>query len=817
MSRWEEDTFAEKQAFNRLGIWAQFHDVPEQLMISEDTARKLANMVGEFSKLDQGEGSSQNFKYVRCRVWLDVSKPIITGFLLARRGKDPLQITVRYEHMPRFCHHCGVWSHETEECNRKSKSMASAYEAWLRGSASISEVVENGETEDKSEWQRQSGKKSEYQAPAESTKDSKEKTLAEEANKVANDWAGPINVMGQLGMAWERVGDTESGVHSQIFDYKGSSAVLSSLAKTTGGKQKAIYSSRKNKLKVRVSDLKRRAREGERIRLTVFYGNPATQKRSETWDLLRRLSMDSNLPWVVIGDFNEVLFSWEVEGRRLRKEWQMRSFRETIDACGLVDLGYSGLPFTFSNKQAGLMETKARLDRAFGNVQWKTLFDRYEVTHLITSTSDHLPILVNFRRRLNCVRKKLFRFKPMWLRHSQFRGFLEHCWTKRDQSNLDLTLKLKGCGRELAKWNSDVFGRVHKRIGEVKNQIEVLKSKFRTEEVIEKEAKLQSELDEWLAREELLWKQRSIVDWLREGDSNTIFFHSRASQRRKKNSIERIRGNNNSWITDEIGICKEAVRHFSSILRSTSPTGNPEWRISMAVVNSSVSADRAAFLCSNFSRMEIQNTMFQIGSTKAPGPDGFSALFFHENWNLVKEDIFQCALGFLNEGSELNKEMNETLITLVPKSRSPSTFDEFRPISLCNVVMKVITKALANRLKIVLQECISPSQSAFVPGRLITDNVLIAHELMSYLWSRSNKNAGYCCIKIDMSKAYDRMEWRFLEDMQKRWNFPPAWIDKVMACVRSVTYRIRVNGVISEKFDPEREIRQGIPYHLTYS
>ncbi|CAM8886272.1 unnamed protein product [Rhodiola kirilowii] len=234
----------------------------------------------------------------------------------------------------------------------------------------------------------------------------------------------------------------------------------------------------------------------ERIRLTIFYGNPVAHRRSETWNLLRILSRDNKLPWVVLGDFNEVLFSWEVKGRRLRKEWQMRSFRETIEACGLIDLGYSGLPFTFSNRRVGQMETKARLDRAFGNVEWKSLFDIYEVSHLITATSDHLPLLVNFQKRVRCERKKLFRFEPMWLRHCEFRGFLNQCWKRRELSNQDLSTKLKECGRDLTEWNSVVFGKVQKRIMDIKRQIGLLLAEVRTDGVIEREAKLQSELDD---------------------------------------------------------------------------------------------------------------------------------------------------------------------------------------------------------------------------------------------------------------------------------------------------------------------------------
>ncbi|CAM8900096.1 unnamed protein product [Rhodiola kirilowii] len=171
----------------------------------------------------------------------------------------------------------------------------------------------------------------------------------------------------------------------------------------------------------------------------------------------------------------------------------------------------------------------------------------------------------------------------------------------------------------------------------------------------------------------------------------------------------------------------------------------------------------------------------------------------------------EYALRFLNDGKTLERELNESLITLVPKTKNPVTFDEYRPISLCNVAMKVITKTLANRLKEALNDCVSETQSAFVPGRLITDNILIAHEFINHMRTRADNSAGYCCIKVDMSKAYDRVEWGFLEDIQRRMGFPDTWIKKIMFCVRSVSYKIRINDIISDSFLPERGIRQGDP------
>ncbi|CAM8905878.1 unnamed protein product [Rhodiola kirilowii] len=94
--------------------------------------------------------------------------------------------------------------------------------------------------------------------------------------------------------------------------------------------------------------------EGEEIvRVTLIYGEPVTVKRGVTWELLRRLNSQHNLPWILFGDFNEVCFGWEVKGGRVRGEWQMRAFREAMTDCGLTDLGFEGSAFTFSNRRIG--------------------------------------------------------------------------------------------------------------------------------------------------------------------------------------------------------------------------------------------------------------------------------------------------------------------------------------------------------------------------------------------------------------------------------------------------------------------------------
>ncbi|KAL9683709.1 hypothetical protein QQ045_015537 [Rhodiola kirilowii] len=721
----ETDCAPGEYTFNRLGIWAQFHNAPIGASI-ESVIRKMANKVGEFCKVDKVENADRKCNFLRCRVWIDPTKPIVTGLYIERRNKDPLWVTVRYEKLPMFCLHCGRCMHGPEGCTGRSKSKSSAYEEWLRRGGDGKRIIATDEVGESSQvvigGEGRMG-------PAELGEMGGAGTMAEscteaDGSKVRLTKEGTEGIridtvlkksasVDQSKVYFERELQQDKGVVNEI-EFSNDNEEMELEAGEVAGDPNEAQEEQPKILEGPKKE-KERTDKGKEKMFTKKGGghdNPISHKRAESWELLRTLSKQREGPWLVLGDFNKIMFGWESKGRKLRREWRMRSFREAIEDC------------------------------------------------------DHYPLLVEFHKKRMVHKKRLFRFEPMWLRHEGYPGFIDSCWRNEGEEG-DLLGKLKGCRGRLAAWNKTVFGRTDDHVSKLKAELERVKGQFRSQEVIKKEARISKDLEEWLAREELFWRQRSRVEWLREGDANTKIKEE------------------GKWITEEEEICKKAMLFFEDLYKQDIQKDSVDWGEELGCVKVKLSDEACQQFSVPFTATEVQEAAFQLGSTKAPGIDGFSALFYQKSWEIVKGEVFHFVLKFLNEG-ELDPVVNETLITLVPKVKTPVCFNEYRTISLVNIAMKIITKAMANRMKRVLAQLISVSQSAFIPGRLISVNILLAHELMHYIKTRREGGAEFCSIKLDMRKAYDRVDWTYLEQMQLRVGFPVAWVDKDQCLIRGV-------------------------------
>ena len=548
---------------------------------------------------------------------------------------------------------------------------------------------------------------------------------------------------------------------------------------------------------------------GNPWRFTGFYGQPESCRRVDSWNLLKSLGNQAAVPWVCAGDFNEIVKQSEKEGGSLRPEWKMRNFREALAEAGLSCLPSLGPKFTWRGRRHRVGWIQERLDRFVANAEWLDLYPSVCSKNLVSSTSDHLPIFLDTNPVAHGFYRKHFKFEAMWLTHPQCQEQVTQAWEGGvERSTMGhINEKIQACKNKLEVWDKNCFGNVTRLLKDKTKQLESLESRPMRGEVGDQLCSLKKEINDLLGKEEIMWRQRSRVQWLREGDRNTKFFHAQANQRKRRNGILGINDQTGVWVSNQRAIARVAVDYFQSIFTSSSPTEEDISKV-VAQVFPKVTAEMNQVLCKEYTETEVGEALKQMGPTKAPGPNGMPPLFFQSFWSQIGGEVSKAVLDVLNHGASL-QSINHTHLVLIPKKLSPKAITEYRPISLCNVIYKLVSKTLANRLKAILPAIISENQSAFVPGRQIVDNILVAFETLHSLKSAKGRGPGQMALKLNMSKAYDRVEWGFLEGMLRRLGFAEIWIASVMQCITSVSYSVVVNRVPNGLIYPSRGLRQG--------
>jgi hypothetical protein len=397
----------------------------------------------------------------------------------------------------------------------------------------------------------------------------------------------------------------------------------------------------------------------------------------------------------------------------------------------------------------------------------------------------------------------------MWEKHPDFFSMVEQEWNTEGKACTvhDLLNKMGKLTKVLGEWNTNIFGSVKKELRRLRDELAQLRDDPVRLEPSYEEKKTVERIVELENREETMWRQRSRVQWLAEGDRNTHFFHRRASARKQKNKVTQLTKPDGSITEDPAEMGALTTDFYSNLYESE---GVQDMNVVLDTVPRKVSGDMNRSLTKQFSAQEVKEALFQMFPTKSPGPDGFPAHFFQRHWSLCGEEVTAAVIRIL-EGVDDPTEVNRTFIVMIPKVASPSDLGQFRPISLCNVLAKIASKVLANRLKQILPEIISVEQSAFVPGCLITDNIIAAYECLHFMKRRKSKSNPYCALKLDMRKAYDRVEWTYMRAIMSKLGFWQNWIDMVMRMVSSVSFSVLFNGSPLERFKPTRGIRQGDP------
>lgn len=545
-------------------------------------------------------------------------------------------------------------------------------------------------------------------------------------------------------------------------------------------------------------------------RFCGIYGWPEQVNKGYTWQLLRDMKEEGGNNWVCAGDFNEILFGFEKSGGVMRDSRKMNDFRLAIQDCGLEDIGYKGHRFTWTNNQSGNQNIEERLDRFLASTKWIQTFLDYKVEHLLRKSSDHCPILLDFKPKSASFGKKrnFFKLEAMWFKDDSCKKTCEMAWKGQSiTSPKEFQDRIISCGISLKDWETDHFGNISKLLSNCRKELGALEVVVSTQKVTEDRKKLELKIDDLLEKEEIMWKQRSKALWLQDGDKNSAYFHKVANGRKRRNQIVKILDSDGLLRTspDDIEV---VFRHFFQDLFKTQ--GDQDMEEVLNAIETCVTPEMNELLLKPYTSMEIGEALSQMHPLKSPGPDGMPALFFQKCWDFIKHDISSIILNILNHGDSPSA-LNSTHICLIPKKKNPITPTDFRPISLCNVSYKIISKVITNRLKKILPDIVHINQSAFVPGRQITDNALLAFELFHMMKNSKAQKRGNFAFKLDMAKAYDRVEWNFLSATMSCMGFHKNFVNLVMRCTSSVSFSILINGFPGRHFTPSRGLRQGDP------
>ncbi|XP_074306260.1 uncharacterized protein LOC141641499 [Silene latifolia] len=251
---------------------------------------------------------------------------------------------------------------------------------------------------------------------------------------------------------------------------------------------------------------------------------------------------------------------------------------------------------------------------------------------------------------------------------------------------------------------------------------------------------------------------------------------------------------------------KAFIDYYMGLLGSSKPVQ----KIHIPIVRNGkvVSTEQGEEMIRDITIEEIQIALKSIPANKSPGPGGYNSQFFKDASVIIEDDIIEAVQEYFVSG-QLLRQVNSTTLTLIPKKARPVNVADFRPIACCNVLYKIIYKVLCNRLATVLPSIVCESQSAFIQGRDIVDNILICHDLVRLYKRRTCSPRSI--MKIDLKKAYDSVEWNFIDQMLHALNFPKRMITWIMTCVTTPSYTIALNGSSFGFFPGKRGIRQGDP------
>lgn len=353
-------------------------------------------------------------------------------------------------------------------------------------------------------------------------------------------------------------------------------------------------------------------------------------------------------------------------------------------------------------------------------------------------------------------------------------------WSKSHGQNL--IDRVGRCGKAIWIWGKEFTRNFQRRLGYWRRRMELTKHRRDHHGIgLFNEAQLQ--YLRVLQQQSDYWRQRAKQFWLKDGDTNSNFFHKSVRRRQQANQLTRLKNGNGVWVEEGIELDSLITTYFHDLFSS-----NVEYMNAVVdCVKPLITNSHNATLNRAVSAQEVKKSMFDMKPDKSPEPNGLNPGFFQHFWDILGNAIHSFCSEFFLTG-KLPTSLNSTHIVLIPKKSKPDSMGDLRPIAFCNTLYKLLSKILANRIKPLLPSIVSESQSAFVPGRLISDNIMLAFEVNHYLKRKSQGKVGFVGVKLDMSKTFDRVSWTFLLTIMVKMGFSSYFVELIREMVKRESY-----------------------------
>ncbi|PKU66661.1 Putative ribonuclease H protein [Dendrobium catenatum] len=541
------------------------------------------------------------------------------------------------------------------------------------------------------------------------------------------------------------------------------------------------------------------------IYLSVIYASNFVEERKMLWEHIISYSPPLDQPWVIMGDFNCCRYHTEKAGGSVTSTSRLGELNSFIFNCGVQDLSSTGLFYTWFNQRAD-NPIHIKLDRVLVNNALLDVFPNayYHVeSHL---GSDHSPLIFNsHHEKALSVR---FLFKNYWINLEGFWDDVYNAFSSRSArspmaSFFHSLQKLKRSFKS-RNWASssylsnallDAKSKQQHCLNELQSSPLDLELNQNLKNINEELASLQANWTSWVA-------QRAKISWLSKGEDDLGFLFAHIRSRNNKNSIKEITTSEGHF-TKFSDISSAIINHFEGLFNSPHPT--PQLPLNIPHGNL-VPNHFFSMLVAPLTLDEVKKAVFDGNENTAPGPDGFTYAFYRKSWHLLGLQVYNAVKNFLECGT-LPRGVKASAITLIPKCSHASNINDFRPISLCNVLYKIVAKVIANRLKVVLPYIIHENQSGFIANRCSTDNIILAAELLRDFKGSKKK----FCAKLDVKKAFDTVSREFIIARLLQKGFPETFVSWIKGCISDIYFSICLNGSLESFFKSSSGLRQGCP------